>query len=112
MHGDGPVAAGDLPARLRQAADSAAGTVAGGELDLPLPTFVPPPEGAAARLPAAGINLKDYLEDLERNYIAQALAEANDVVAHAAELLNMRRTTLVEKMRKYGLQRAGFASDV
>ncbi|ANX04034.1 sigma-54-dependent transcriptional regulator [Immundisolibacter cernigliae] len=112
MHGDGPVGAGDLPARLRQAADSAAGTVAGGELDLPLPTFVPPPEGAAARLPAAGINLKDYLEDLERNYIAQALTEANDVVAHAAELLNMRRTTLVEKMRKYGLQRASFASDV
>ena len=30
------------------------------------------------------------------------------MVAHAAELLNMRRTTLVEKMRKYGLQRAGF----
>jgi sigma-54 specific flagellar transcriptional regulator A len=69
-------------------------------------------DGAAARLPAAGINLKDYLEGLERGYICQALTEANDVVAHAAELLNMRRTTLVEKMRKYGLQRAGTASDL
>ena len=29
------------------------------------------------------------------------------VVAHAAKRLNMRRTTLVEKLRKYGLQRAG-----
>jgi sigma-54 specific flagellar transcriptional regulator A len=27
------------------------------------------------------------------------------VVAHAASLLKMRRTTLVEKMRKYGLKR-------
>jgi len=26
-------------------------------------------------------------------------------VAHAAKRLNMRRTTLVEKMRKYGLHR-------
>jgi len=27
------------------------------------------------------------------------------VVAHAAKRLNMRRTTLVEKLRKYDLQR-------
>jgi len=27
------------------------------------------------------------------------------VVAHAANKLKMRRTTLVEKMRKYGIQR-------
>jgi sigma-54 specific flagellar transcriptional regulator A len=27
------------------------------------------------------------------------------VVAHAAKKLKMRRTTLVEKLRKYGLQR-------
>ncbi len=107
MHGDSPVGASDLPPRLRQAANRA-----DSDSDLPLPVFLPPPDGVAARLPAAGINLKDYLEDLERNYIVQALGEANDVVAHAAELLNMRRTTLVEKMRKYGLQRTGSASDV
>jgi len=112
MHGDSPVGAGDLPQRLRQAAGSATANGAQHDPDLPLPVFLPPLDGAAARLPAAGINLKDYLEDLERNYIVQALGEANDVVAHAAELLNMRRTTLVEKMRKYGLQRAGTASDV
>jgi sigma-54 specific flagellar transcriptional regulator A len=112
MHGDSPIGAGDLPQRLRQAAGGPVDSAVGGDCDLPLPAFVPPLDGAAARLPAAGINLKDYLEDLERNYIVQALGEANDVVAHAAELLNMRRTTLVEKMRKYGLQRAGTASDV
>ena len=37
--------------------------------------------------------------------IRQALEEANGVVAHAAKKLKMRRTTLVEKLRKYGLQR-------
>nr|WP_269147463.1 helix-turn-helix domain-containing protein [Legionella feeleii] len=31
--------------------------------------------------------------------------ESDWVVAHAASYLNMRRTTLVEKMRKYGLTR-------
>ena len=114
MNGDAPVGAADLPARLRQGRAAQDSLDSAGETDLPLP---PPTDstaldGAAARLPAAGINLKDYLEGLERSYICQALTEANDVVAHAAELLNMRRTTLVEKMRKYGLQRAGTASDL
>jgi len=56
-------------------------------------------------LPAEGIDLKAHLLDLESNLIKQALEESNGVVAHAAQRLNMRRTTLVEKMRKYGLQR-------
>jgi sigma-54 specific flagellar transcriptional regulator A len=29
------------------------------------------------------------------------------VVAHAAHLLGLRRTTLVEKLRKYGIERDG-----
>ncbi len=57
--------------------------------------------------PHQGMHLKDYLEDLEIHFISQALALANGVVARAAELLNIRRTTLVEKMRKYHLGRDG-----
>ena len=57
------------------------------------------------RLPRDGLNLKEHLADLEVNLIRQALSEADGVVAHAAKLLSMRRTTLVEKLRKYGLQR-------
>ncbi len=57
------------------------------------------------RLPAEGIDLKEYLADLEQHYIQQALDEADGVVAHAANRLKLRRTTLVEKMRKYGLHR-------
>ena len=37
--------------------------------------------------------------------IKQALTDSGGVVAHAAKRLGMRRTTLVEKLRKYGLQR-------
>jgi sigma-54 specific flagellar transcriptional regulator A len=57
------------------------------------------------RLPRNGIDLKEHLTNLEFNLIQQALDEANWVVAHAAKRLMMGRTTLVEKMRKYGLHR-------
>lgn len=49
------------------------------------------------------INLKEILEHIEVTYIQQALEKANGVVAHAAEKLGLRRTTLVEKMRKHNL---------
>lgn len=58
-----------------------------------------------ALLPEQGIDLKEYLNVLEIDLIRQALNECNGVVAHAAKRLNMRRTTLVEKLRKYDLQR-------
>jgi len=56
-----------------------------------------------SQLPEQGMDLKGYLTDMEVNLIQQALSECNGVVAHAAKLLNMRRTTLVEKLRKYEL---------
>ena len=56
-------------------------------------------------LPADGLNLKEYLADLEVALINQALDKNDWVVARSAELLGMRRTTLVEKMRKYSLQK-------
>jgi sigma-54 specific flagellar transcriptional regulator A len=56
-------------------------------------------------LPPEGVNLKELLADAEVNLINQALEAHNGVVARAADMLGMRRTTLVEKMRKYNLQR-------
>ena len=53
-----------------------------------------------------GIDLKEHLVKTELALITQALDECDWVVAHAASYLNMRRTTLVEKMRKYGLTRS------
>lgn len=61
--------------------------------------------GDTALLPEQGIDLKEYLTSLERNLIQQALDDSSGVVARAAERLGIRRTTLVEKMRKYDLQR-------
>ncbi|NOY66537.1 MAG: sigma-54-dependent Fis family transcriptional regulator [Gammaproteobacteria bacterium] len=64
------------------------------------------PAASESRLPRDGLDLKEHLNNMEINLIRQALSEADGVVAHAAKLLNMRRTTLVEKLRKYGLNRS------
>ncbi len=55
-------------------------------------------------IPPEGLDLKEYLSEVERNYIQLALDESNGVVAHAAKRLKMRRTTLVEKLRKYDMR--------
>ncbi len=60
---------------------------------------------SGALLPPEGIDLKEYLGNLEQDLIQQALDDAGGVVARAAERLRIRRTTLVEKMRKYGMNR-------
>jgi len=64
------------------------------------------------QLTGDGIDLKEHLANLEYNLIKQALDESDDIVAHAAKLLHMRRTTLVEKMRKYGLHRNEQATSI
>jgi sigma-54 specific flagellar transcriptional regulator A len=57
-------------------------------------------------LPRAGIDLRAHLLSIERALIQQALERAGGTVAHAARLLNLRRTTLVEKLRKLGIEAA------
>ncbi len=64
------------------------------------------------RLPQDGIDLKEHLNNMEFMLIKQALDEADGVVAHAAKRLRMGRTTLVEKMRKYGITRQDEATEV
>jgi len=61
--------------------------------------------GFLGHLPAEGMNLKDKLVEFEIEMIRQAIDSQDGVVSHAAELLSMRRTTLVEKMKKYGLNK-------
>ena len=62
-------------------------------------------EPGVKALPAEGLNLKEYISDLEVSLITQALDNQEWVVARAAEVLGMRRTTLVEKMRKYNISK-------
>ena len=61
------------------------------------------PQPADQELPDQGLDLKEYLAELEIRFISQALERHEFVVARAAEVLGLRRTTLVEKMRKYNL---------
>jgi sigma-54 specific flagellar transcriptional regulator A len=60
-------------------------------------------DAANIALPRGGIDLKDHLSAIEIGLIRKALVEADGTVAEAARLLRMRRTTLVEKLRKYRL---------
>ena len=62
------------------------------------------------QLPQEGVNLKEMLADLEVELIRQALESQDGVVARAADLLSMRRTTLVEKMKKYGMSKGQLRS--
>jgi sigma-54 specific flagellar transcriptional regulator A len=56
-----------------------------------------------ATLPRGGIDLKNHMSAIEIGLIRKALRDADGTVAGAARLLNIRRTTLVEKLRKYRL---------
>jgi sigma-54 specific flagellar transcriptional regulator A len=56
-----------------------------------------------AVLPALGIDLRSHIAGIEESLIRQALERSEGIVAQAARLLGLRRTTLVEKLRKYGL---------
>ena len=57
---------------------------------------------AAEPLPADGMDLRAHLYAIEHRLISEALERSGGTVAQAARLLNLRRTTLVEKLRKYG----------
>jgi sigma-54 specific flagellar transcriptional regulator A len=56
-----------------------------------------------ALLPEEGLDLRAHLTEIERKLVTQALERSQGVVAHAARLLGLRRTTLVEKLRKLDL---------
>ncbi|MCD9087152.1 sigma-54 dependent transcriptional regulator [Stenotrophomonas sp. SY1] len=60
---------------------------------------------ASTNLPSEGLDLRDHMAGIELTLINEALERTQGVVAHAAQLLGLRRTTLVEKLRKYGIER-------
>ncbi len=77
----------------------------GSDLALPVPSepaepAVAAPLGGAPELPAEGLCLKSTLASIEAQLIEQALERSGGVVAHAARLLGVGRTTLLEKLRK------------
>ena len=62
-----------------------------------------PAVASGAILPPGGIDLRAHVSGIEESLIRQALERSHGVVAQAARLLGLRRTTLVEKLRKFGI---------
>jgi sigma-54 specific flagellar transcriptional regulator A len=59
-------------------------------------------------LPALdAIPLKKRISDLEKALIEQALTQADGNVSQTARILNIQRTTLIEKINKYNLKYKG-----
>lgn len=113
MHPYGMVDVQDMPDKFRPA--GVAGVGVNSSSDLTVEDTLLSEESFQAsydkvsiplRLPRDGLDLKEHLHNLEYDLIRQALEDAGGVVAHAAERLKLRRTTLVEKLRKYGLHRS------
>ncbi|MCQ4346675.1 sigma-54 dependent transcriptional regulator [Pseudomonas stutzeri] len=102
MHPYGVIGVAELPKKFRHLDGE---ELVAEEAPLREPAGALPGIDAPALLPIGGLDLKDYLNNLERSLIQQALDDAGGVVARAAERLRVRRTTLVEKMRKYGMGR-------
>jgi sigma-54 specific flagellar transcriptional regulator A len=108
MHPYGVIGVGELPKKFRHVDDEDEHLVANFRDELEERAAIVaglPGLDSPAMLPSEGLDLKDYLGNLERGLIQQALDDASGVVARAAERLRIRRTTLVEKMRKYGMNR-------
>ncbi|MFI4894895.1 MAG: sigma-54 interaction domain-containing protein [Steroidobacterales bacterium] len=59
-------------------------------------------EALLSEIPA-GFDLRQFLETLEQRLIVRAMESSGGTVAQAARVLGLRRTTLVEKLRKYSM---------
>ncbi len=83
----GQITVEDLPERFRHAAPS--GTAGG-------PIY-------SVNIPPEGVDFNALVDRFETDLILNALQSVNGVKKKAAELLNINRTTLIEKMKRKGL---------
>jgi len=72
--------------------------------DLPAEVQVTPPPTAApfVDFPDEGLDLPAYLAAIERDLIVRSLDRTGGNRNRAAELLRIKRTTLVEKLKRLG----------
>jgi sigma-54 specific flagellar transcriptional regulator A len=52
-------------------------------------------------IPQGGVDLRQMMAEFESAWIREAMRMTDGNVSHAAELLGMRRTTFIERLRKY-----------
>ncbi len=87
LTGNGLIGVDDLPSKMRTA------------------TAVNPPP--RVELTEGGVNLQAAVTAFEKKLICQSLEKTNWVKTRAADLLKIKRTTLVEKIKRYDLQKTG-----
>jgi two-component system, NtrC family, response regulator PilR len=101
------------PGNVRQLENAVerAVTLSGGRLEIDVKDLLPEMQEAPAPtstpyvdLPDEGLDLNAYLSSLERDLIKRALERTNGNRNRASELLRIKRTTLVEKMKRLGLE--------
>ena len=51
------------------------------------------------------IDVRRHLQDVEIVLIEAALDKSNGMISHAADALKLRRTTLIEKMKKFMIEK-------
>jgi len=83
MKQEGPIEAGDLPAKIRFNRKKAEKFITGIEI------------------PDEGLNLNHTVNQFEKDILQKALEKSGGVKNRAAKLLNLNRTTYVEKLKGY-----------
>jgi DNA-binding NtrC family response regulator len=69
---------------------------------VPLPR--PVATDQVADIPESGVDLSSIVSNLEKDLIQKALSKSGGVKSKAAEFLGLNRTTLLEKMKKMGIE--------
>ena len=113
LYPHGIVGVNDLPKKFRHLSDSeiSQSSVEFNSDNVAVDSAAESKHDGDPLLPLNGLDLKEYLANLEKDLIEQALDDSGGVVARAADRLNIRRTTLVEKMRKYTLMKKQDSGD-
>ena len=94
LKGQGSVDLSDLPHRIFQKFTEGRPAGSGATTEWEFPRMV---------LPNSGVDLKSIVAAFENHLVDQALQRTSGNKNRASELLQMNRTTLVEKLRKRGL---------
>jgi two-component system response regulator PilR (NtrC family) len=99
---------------LENALERAVALTGGGRRQIDVRDLPPSVQGAGASIapidmpiPEEGFDLPGYIERVERDVIARALEKTGNNKGAAARLLNLKRTTLVEKLKRLNPTESG-----
>jgi DNA-binding NtrC family response regulator len=91
----------DLPEEVRGGAPSGISTVFSNHAD----------SAIGQPIPDEGVSFNSAVTDLERDLLFQSLKKTGGNKMQAAKLLNMKRTTFVEKLKRLGITELEMTQD-